>query len=244
MVKQALVVARLDANDYLFIQDSVKGILFLSTPHRGSDSVRWPLLLANVVKASLSLGSGLSVRNDLLESLKRNSEELQGISINFRNQVKEVKIISCYEQSTTYPFGSRIVDQNTGVLGFPNETLIPMSGCDHHTVCRFPSEDDQNYQMILYELKNLIPLFSNAAIHRPSNLETAFLTSESAIIFLLQWHNLAFAMKTTSLDGYAPSRSNSLRHRKCWTASIIPRLTTVTIPICIRSGVSATTMSS
>lgn len=101
---QALAVARLDAKDYPFIQESVKGIIFLSTPHRGSDSVKWPLLLANILNAS-SLGSA---RKDLLKSLERNSEELLSISKNFRNQVEGVRIISFYEQNTTPPFSSLV----------------------------------------------------------------------------------------------------------------------------------------
>jgi hypothetical protein len=89
-------MARLDAEDYLFIQDSVKGILFLSTPHRGSESVKWPLLLANIVNVS-GLGSA---RDDLLKSLEKDSEELLAISTSFRNQVRGAKIISCYETNT------------------------------------------------------------------------------------------------------------------------------------------------
>ena len=101
---QALTVARLDAKDYPFIQNSVKGILFLSTPHRGSDSVKWPLVLANILNAS-SLGLA---RKDLLKSLERNSEELLSISKNFRNQVEGVRIISFYEQNTTPPLSGLV----------------------------------------------------------------------------------------------------------------------------------------
>jgi hypothetical protein len=135
------------------------------------------LLLASIANASLHLSSGFlgSARDDLLNSLRRNSEELLAISIDFRNQVKGVKIISCYEQNITSPLTSlvscpflsnlfhfpylirnKVVDKHTGVLGFPDEVLIPMSGCDHRTACRFSSKDDQNYQAILSEIKGIV----------------------------------------------------------------------------------------
>ena len=85
------------------MKDSIKGILFLSTPHRGSESVHWAILLANILNASLYLTSGLhgSARKDLLESLQSNSPVLRDVSDNFSSQVKNIKIVSFYEQNKT-----------------------------------------------------------------------------------------------------------------------------------------------
>lgn len=97
------MLAQIHPEKYPFIKDSIKGILFLSTPHRGSEIVEWPILLANILNTSLYLTSGFhgSARTDLLKSLERNSKELREISDNFSSQVKSIKIISCYEQNKT-----------------------------------------------------------------------------------------------------------------------------------------------
>jgi len=161
VLKEAVVLAQIHPEKYPFIKDSIKGILFLSTPHRGSESVEWPQLLAKILNASLYLTAGLhgSARTDLLKSLERNSKELRGISDNFSSQVKCIKIISCYEQNKTTvgrALLSLIVDENTGVLGWPGEIQHPMMGCDHHTVCRFSDEDDQRYLIILHEIQTML----------------------------------------------------------------------------------------
>lgn len=49
-----------------------------------------------------------------------------------------------------------IVDENTGVLGWPGEIQLPMMGYDHRNVCRFSHEDDQGYQIIMHEIRTLL----------------------------------------------------------------------------------------
>lgn len=67
---QALITASLDRDEYANIRESTRGILFLSTPHRGPDAVSWPKLLSNVGNVALTYSgtSGFTgkFRNDLL----------------------------------------------------------------------------------------------------------------------------------------------------------------------------------
>lgn len=104
---QALIIARLDPGDYPNIQESTKAIVFLSTPHRGSDGTKWPKLLANILNVSIyqvtrSLGS---TRSDLIKLLETNSDALLEIATNFQNRISGMKIISCYEVNTMLPLG-------------------------------------------------------------------------------------------------------------------------------------------
>jgi hypothetical protein len=89
----------------------VKGIVFLSTPHRGSGSVTWPNLLGNVLNAILTIApsSTGSFRNDLTELLRSNSDELQALATNFRNQAIGIKIVSCYEMNITPPLKDLVI---------------------------------------------------------------------------------------------------------------------------------------
>ena len=107
---QTLIQARLDECDYPGIKESVKAIIFLSTPHRGSGSVTWPLLLANVINASLAAGSQFwgRARTDLLKSLEKDAGGLDEISVNFRNQATGIRVVSCYEQNITPPLNELV----------------------------------------------------------------------------------------------------------------------------------------
>jgi hypothetical protein len=89
---------------------SVIAILFLGTPHRGSEETGFPLVLtsiANVALAGPSRFVGL-MRSDLIKSLKKDSKILKDISTNFRNQTRDIKIASFIEQSRTPPSKNRV----------------------------------------------------------------------------------------------------------------------------------------
>jgi hypothetical protein len=105
---QALITASLDRDEYANIRESTRGILFLSTPHRGSDSVTWPKLLSNVANVALTytVTSGFTgkFRTDLLSSLEKESQDLVNLTIEFRNQHRGIKIISFVENNATPPF--------------------------------------------------------------------------------------------------------------------------------------------
>ncbi|KFZ03761.1 hypothetical protein V502_10684 [Pseudogymnoascus sp. VKM F-4520 (FW-2644)] len=157
VVKQALITARLDAVDYGFITGSTRGILFLSTPHRGSEATKWPELLSNVVNVATAVPSAFtgSCRTDLLRSLQKNSGELGNIATDFRNQMKGVKIVSFLEQNSTPPLKTRVVDNDTGTMNVPGEVIVPMNGCDHRDICRFSGVESNNYRLVLSEIKEL-----------------------------------------------------------------------------------------
>jgi hypothetical protein len=107
---QALVTALIDAEDYANIRESVIGILFLGTPHRGSSTTQFPQVLANITNVVLAGAARFTgqMRTDLLKSLERDSDVLKTLSTNFRNPASNIKIISFIEQKTTPPFKQRV----------------------------------------------------------------------------------------------------------------------------------------
>jgi ankyrin repeat domain-containing protein 50 len=110
MLIQALIIARLDAEDYGNIIDSVSAILFLATPHRGSGETQLPMVLASIANIALAGTSRFigSIRTDLIESLKRDSGDLKKISTDFRNQMENIRIASFIETRTTPPVKTRV----------------------------------------------------------------------------------------------------------------------------------------
>lgn len=98
--------------DELFknIRISVNGILFLATPHRGSESAQLPSILAAIANIALTGTSRFSgaMRSDLIEALKKDSTVLKDISTSFRNQANNFYIASFIEQDITPPAKSKV----------------------------------------------------------------------------------------------------------------------------------------
>jgi hypothetical protein len=107
---QALNISVVDSARYSNLRDSIPAILFLATPHGGSDSAAMFASLGDIVNLSLkgtSLFTG-GVRSDLLKSLKKGSKELQSISRDFRHHTKDIHIYSFIEQSLMKGLKTRV----------------------------------------------------------------------------------------------------------------------------------------
>ena len=145
-------------------------ILFLATPHRGSDATQLPALLGSIVNLASSRFT-LRVRTDLIEAIKKDSTTLKGISTDFRNQIGQIKIASFVEQLIQFPAKSRvgaypnrqiiqtdkavkIVDEISGVMDMAGERIIPMEGCDHSSICSFSSNTSNSYKSVQAILKS------------------------------------------------------------------------------------------
>lgn len=50
----------------------------------------------------------------------------------------------------------KVVDNISGVLDVADERYIPMPGCDHSSICRFPSKNSESYQTVLGVLQDWV----------------------------------------------------------------------------------------
>ena len=103
------------------IRTSVTAILFLGTPHRGSEEARFPLVLASIANVALAGTSRFvgSMRSDLIKSLEKDSKILKDISTNFRNHTRDIKIASFIEQNRTPPAKNRVFPlSNNAIINF------------------------------------------------------------------------------------------------------------------------------
>jgi hypothetical protein len=84
VVKLALTTAASDPM-YENLYDSVYGIMFLGTPHGGSDETEFALTLTSIANATFSGVSRLSgrFRDELVKPLQRGSATLRNIQKNF-----------------------------------------------------------------------------------------------------------------------------------------------------------------
>jgi hypothetical protein len=83
------------------------------------------MVLASIANVALAGTSGLigSIRTDLIESLKKDSEDLKGISTDFRNQMGNMKIASFIETSTTIPAKTRVAYYSKFLVDCRADTL-------------------------------------------------------------------------------------------------------------------------
>lgn len=90
--------------------ESTSAILFLATPHRGSGEAQLPIVLSNIGNLALTGTSRFAgrFRTDLLKIVEKDSDELEEISINFRNQIGDIEIASFIETLSTPPAKSRV----------------------------------------------------------------------------------------------------------------------------------------
>lgn len=92
IVLQALLQARLEPR-YHSIRDAILGLFFLGTPHRGSDTVSYRKVLANVAQF-------MAYRPlfHLFSVFQANSDVLVRLTEDFRFQLSDYQICSFYEQ--------------------------------------------------------------------------------------------------------------------------------------------------
>lgn len=99
--KKALIIAH-ERPDYTPILDCVSGIVFMGTPHRGSELASLAKPLANIVNAAFL---SKQVPSHLLDSLKKLSPTLSEVSKACVYRLEKIRIISFYEQNYLEPLG-------------------------------------------------------------------------------------------------------------------------------------------
>ena len=146
LAKKACILGQNDEH-YKALVQSISAIVFLSTPHRGSN-------LAEILNRIL-IASFQSSRN-FIKDLNRNSMALEEINEQFRHIAPRLSIWSFYETLPT-PIGPRkmmVLEKNSAILGYSKEISRPLYA-DHHGVCKYSSPEDVNYVSVRNALGSL-----------------------------------------------------------------------------------------
>ena len=112
LTAKALVIAHEDNSDptnHRLLQ-SVAGIIFFGTPHRGSGTATLGNLFGTMINTFLKGASAgfqtKSIRTDLLRHLESNSKALQELTDSVRNRLGGLQIVSFYETKPESPWPS------------------------------------------------------------------------------------------------------------------------------------------
>lgn len=147
VIKKAYMLAKQDS-DCEPLAARFHSILFLATPHRGSDSAK---LLSNILQAAHSSRAYVT-------DLKRSSGTIQIINDEFRNYSSGINLSSFYETQKLNMgggFSTLIVAPDSATLGYPNEKQMPMNA-DHRSICKFDTIADPNYLIIRNALASTV----------------------------------------------------------------------------------------
>ncbi|KAG6357943.1 hypothetical protein INS49_013826 [Diaporthe citri] len=151
LVKRALEhsdsVRVADHEDYRSIYVSTYGIIFLGTPHDGSELASWGSALQGM--AGHVPRKFFDSEPVLIETLRKDNETLDNININFLNIYQRFKIQMVHENQKTDLKGTKslIVDAKSAAPRLPGVTSYGVEA-DHSNMCKFAGFDAPGYRTI------------------------------------------------------------------------------------------------
>ncbi|RFU28895.1 hypothetical protein B7463_g7457, partial [Scytalidium lignicola] len=151
VVKKAYLRGQNDSQ-YQHIVRSISAIVFLATPHRGSN-------LAEILNRVLMVSFQSS--RSFIKELKQSSSSIQELNEQFRHVAPNLSIFTFYEMLATTIVKAKkvmVVEKGSALLGYDKEISRGLNA-DHHGVCKYSSTDDPNYIHVLNALKTLVGLF-------------------------------------------------------------------------------------
>ncbi|KAL1988851.1 hypothetical protein VTN96DRAFT_7735 [Rasamsonia emersonii] len=150
VVKKAYLQGQNDQR-YQSIVHAISGIVFLATPHRGTD-------LATILNRVLM--ATFQSPKSFIDDLKRSSPILEEVNDQFRHVAPRLSIVSFYETLATRVglTNLMILTKDTATLGYPQEVSRNLNA-NHHDVCKYSGPDDPNYIAVLNMMKSLVAQF-------------------------------------------------------------------------------------
>ncbi|KAL8305003.1 hypothetical protein RB600_008063 [Gaeumannomyces tritici] len=154
-------------DQYKSIVSMIKGVVFLATPHRGSDLAKY---LDRFQQACSWFGRP---SRKYITELAQKSLTSNEIDEAFRRYASKLRVFSFYEALLTRlaPLSSAlIVTRESVTLGLPDEEPISLNA-DHFDMCKFTSPTDPNYVSVLAALQEIVPLPWPAPVQGVESLE-------------------------------------------------------------------------
>ncbi|TGJ79626.1 hypothetical protein E0Z10_g9127 [Xylaria hypoxylon] len=152
LVKRALLYSNdlrtSQHEDYRSIYVSTYGMVFLGTPHTGSDIATWGTVLQAMSDAVVPR-SFFHSESVLLRTLKRDNETLQNINSHFLDVYQRFKILMAHENHRTDLKGTKalVVDASSASPQLPGVTYYAIEAT-HSGMCKFDSKNAPGYRTI------------------------------------------------------------------------------------------------
>ncbi|KAI0474192.1 hypothetical protein F4859DRAFT_514734 [Xylaria cf. heliscus] len=152
LVKRALLYSNdlrtSQHEDYRSLYVSTYGMVFLGTPHTGSDIASWGTVLQAMSDAVVPR-SFFQSESVLLRTLKRDNETLQNINNHFLDVYQRFKILMAHENHKTDLKGTKmlVVDATSAGPQLPGVTYYAIEAT-HSGMCKFDGRNAPGYRTI------------------------------------------------------------------------------------------------
>ena len=149
-------------NAFKDLRLSVAGIIFLGTPHQGSDAAGYGKLLAQATGRDTTL----------LKTLTRNSQTLHEIAQDFETSYSNTNLV-CFHEKEHGPLGVKVriacthfslfLNVETYILQFVDSDSASLVGkrsmyltTDHSGLNKFYGSEDENFKLVLREIQRMV----------------------------------------------------------------------------------------
>lgn len=149
LVKQVLRLSWTIAREYRHICENTRGVIFLATPHYGSDLASFADYLRFFLRSTAAL-----------EDLKAHDPQLRELNLWYRNNVDALDIDSMTLCEKFPTRGVMVVKEGSADPGIPLSNPIPVD-CDHISICKPVSREALIYRLTLRFLDKALPPRSN-----------------------------------------------------------------------------------
>lgn len=133
---------------------SVRGVIFLGTPHRGSWMAAWAAIPVSAISRVKSTNTNiLSLLNDGNEVLEKLQRDFINMLLELRSHGREIAVYCFYEEQDTPLLGKLIVPKDSAIFeGYPNVSI----NADHASMAKFASANESGFLALTDELKRLV----------------------------------------------------------------------------------------
>ena len=151
---------------------STYGIVFLGTPHNGSDLAKWGSFFESI--ASIAPRRILDSQPQLVDALKSQSETLQNINRYFESIMFRFHMLFCHEGKPTNVKGTRqfVVDEDSAAPGFTLGERMVIEA-DHSHMCKFATKRSPGYEGVAEAVKRF-------AVAAPDTIKTRWQEEKDA----------------------------------------------------------------
>ena len=161
---------------------STYAILFLGTPHNGSDLAKWATILKAISAVSLPRKSLHNLSQlQLVQALATNNETLQNINrlfveiigryhVYFFHETKPSSLVYPSDTSSTSPFVERrafVVDEDSAAPAIQGVERAGIES-DHMSMCKFKTEDSPGFDFV-------VEAIDRYSVNAPKSIQTRWI---------------------------------------------------------------------
>ncbi|KAJ5731165.1 uncharacterized protein N7483_005673 [Penicillium malachiteum] len=129
--------------------NSVKGVVFMGTPHKGAWMADWAKIPASI------FGLVKSTNLMLLDILQKDNQLLDSIQVDFLTMIRRLREggrsigITCFFEELPFPVVGKIVTTESATLdGYDIYSIY----ANHRDMARFASDEDPGFKRLLWQL--------------------------------------------------------------------------------------------